>query len=192
MGMDAIELIYLVCFFLGLGFAIVSGLLSGVFSGGGEGHVDVGHGDAGADLGGHADTAVHFSPLSPVVLATFISTFGGAGYIFRNLLHWPAYAHLPLAGVSGFAVGGAVFLVFYKLFAVTQASSHARPLEMIGLEAQVTVPIPHDGLGEITYTVGGMRFTGSARTADGKELPAHALVKIQKQVGNAFVVQKAQ
>ncbi len=185
--MDGIELIYLVCFFLGLGFAIVSGLLSGVFSGGAEAHAD-----GGGAHGGHGDGAVHFSPLSPVTLATFISTFGGAGYIGRNLLHWPAYLHLPLAAVSGFGVAGLVFLVFYKLFSVTQASSGARAEEVLGLEAEVTVPIPHDGLGEVAYTVAGLRHTNSARTADGKELPARTMVKIVKQVGNTYIVQKSQ
>jgi membrane protein implicated in regulation of membrane protease activity len=200
MGMEIVEIVYLVCFFLGLGFAIISGLLSGVFSGGAEAHVDLG---AGGDVGGgagHGDAAhggsmdgtVHFSPMSPVVLAMFIATFGGAGIIFKKVLALPLAAHIPLALVSALGVAAAVFTIFYKVFAITQSSSEARSAEVIGMEAEVTVSIPNGGLGEIAYTIAGSRYTNPARTGDGKELPAHAMVKIVKLVGNTYVVQKAQ
>lgn len=199
MGMEVIEIVYLICFFLGLGFAIISGLLSGVFSGGAEAHLDVGGGDAGAG-GGHGDAAhggamdgtVHFSPMSPVVLAMFVATFGGAGIIYKKVLDLPLAAHIPLALVSALGVAAAVFYVFYKIFAVSQSSSEARSAEVIGMEAEVTVPIPHEGLGQIAYTIAGTRYTNPARTADGKELPAHAMVRILRLVGNTYIVQKAQ
>ncbi len=183
---------------MGLGFAILSGLLSGVFSGGAEAHVDVGgvhvdaggHGDAGH--GGSMDGTVHFSPLSPVVLAMFIATFGGSGIIFKKVLALPTAAHIPLALVSALGVAAAVFYLFYKIFAVSQSSSEAHVTEVVGMEAEVTVPIPNGGLGEVAYTVSGSRYTNPARTADGKELPAHAMVKVVKLVGNTYIVQKSQ
>jgi membrane protein implicated in regulation of membrane protease activity len=122
----------------------------------------------------------------------FIATLGGSGIIFKKLLGWPAYLHLPLSAISGVAVAGSVAYLFWKLLSGTQGSSQARAEEAIGLDAEVTVPIPHDGLGEITYTVAGLRYVNPARTADGKELPARAIVKIVKQVGNTYLVQKAQ
>ncbi len=197
MATDVLTIIYLVCFFLGLGFAVISGLLSGVFSGGAEGHIDAGgvhgagHGHGGAGHGG-PDGAVHFSPLSPVVLSMFIATFGGAGIVFKNVLEWPAVLHIPLAAIAAVAVAAVVFYLFWKLFSMTQSSSESRAAELVGLEAEVTVPIPHEGLGEIAYTVAGTRYTNPARTADGKELPAHSAVRIVKLVGNTYVVQKAQ
>jgi hypothetical protein len=45
-------------------------------------------------------------------------------------------------------------------------------------------------MGEIAYVVRGSRFTNPARTVDGKELPASVVVKIVKQVGNTYLVQK--
>jgi len=197
-GMEIVEIVYLVCFFLGLGFAIVSGLLSGVFSGGAEAHLDVGGGGEGggdAGAGGHGgslDGTVHFSPMSPVVLSMFIATFGGAGIVFKRILSLPLAAHVPLALASALGVAGAVFLLFYRVFAATQSSSEARAADVIGLEAEVTVPIPHGGLGEIAYTIGGTRYTNPARTADGKELPAHAPVRIVRFVGNTYIVQKSE
>jgi len=186
MELELIEFVYFACFFLGLGFAILSGLLSGVFTGGAEAHVDAG----GAD--GHVDGGLHFPILSPVTLAMFVATFGGSGLIFRNVFKMAAYAHIPLAAVAAVGVALAVAWVFYKIMGATQSSSLAAAEEALGAEAEVTVPIPHEGLGEIAYTLRGSRFTNPARTADGKELPARAIVKIVKLVGNTYIVQKTQ
>jgi len=59
------------------------------------------------------------------------------------------------------------------------------------MEAEVTVSIPNNGLGEIAYALRGARLTSSAQTADNKELPARTTVKIVKQVGNTYIVEKA-
>jgi membrane protein implicated in regulation of membrane protease activity len=193
MGMHGIELVYWVCFFLGFGFAVTSGLLAGVFSGGGHagvGHPDAGHGDSGGHSAGHGDGSVKFSPFSPVVLAMFIASFGGTGLVFMKLLRWPLAFHLPLSAISSLAIAAGVFAFFQKIFFVTQASSESIAGELVGHEAEVTVPIPHLGLGEIAYTVGETRYTNPAQTSDGKELPARTLVKIVKLSGTTYVVQK--
>jgi len=122
----------------------------------------------------------------------FIATFGGAGIIFKKVLGLHMAAHIPMALVAALGIAALVFYLFYKVFAVTQSSSEARASEVIGMEAEVTVPIPHEGLGEIAYTSAGSRYTNPARTADGKELPAHAMVRIVKLVGNTYIVQKSQ
>src|SRR6185369_4920662 len=197
MGTDPLEFIYLVCFFLGLGFAVLSALLAGVFGGHAGPHVDAGgvHVDLGASHtdGTHApvgDGQVHFSPLSPVSIALFVTTFGGISLLLKKF-GYPPLVQLPVGMLSGLIVGGAVSYAFFRIMQATQASSHARAGEEIGLEAEVTVPIPNDGLGEIAYVVRGTRFTNPARTLDGKELPAHVMVKIVKQAGNTYIVQKA-
>jgi hypothetical protein len=197
MGTDVLEFIYLVCFFLGLGFAVLSALLAGVFSGHVGPHMDAGgvHVDLGASHtdGTHAaatEGQVHFTPLSPVSIALFITTFGGIGVLLKKF-GFPPLVQLPVAAMSGIIVGGAVSYAFFRITLMTQASSHARAGEEIGIEAEITVPIPNDGLGEIAYVVRGTRFTHPARTVDGKELPARVIVKIVRQAGNTYIVQKA-
>ena len=192
--MTWMETVYLICFFVGLGFAILSGLLAGVFTGGADmggevGGPDADIGDAGVNIG---DGSVHFSPLSPVTIAMFIATFGGSGYIFSKVLGWPLLFNLPAATVSGFLLAAIVFYLFYKLFQATQASSQPRVDEVVGKEAQITVPIPNHGVGQIAYSIGGMRYSNSAQTADGKELPVNMIVKVVKRVGNTFIVEKSQ
>jgi membrane protein implicated in regulation of membrane protease activity len=197
MGTDVLEFIYLVCFFLGLGFAVLSALLSGLFSGDAGAHMG-GHMDSGGlhghghDAGAHSDDGtVHYSPLSPVTIAMFISTFGGTGILYKRYFDPQIWIHVPMAAVSALIVAGIVSWIFYRIMLATQSTSQPRAEEAIGMEAEVTVSIPHQGLGEIAYTLRGTRLTSSAKTADNKELPARAMVKIVKQVGNTYIVEKA-
>lgn len=186
--MDWIEIVYLICFFLGLGYAIIQGLLSGVFDGGHDAAPDgAGHFDAS----GHADASggAHFSPLSPVVLSMFVASFGGTGLILKKI-GLPMYGHIPLAGVSGLVIAAIVFYVFWKLFTVTQASSEAKMDDIIGIEAEVITPIPPNGMGEIAYTAKQQRFNGAARAVDNREIPARAVVRIVKVVSNTFFVER--
>jgi len=191
MGHDVLEFIYLVCFFLGLGFALLSGLLAGLFTGHVGAHMDTG---GGHDAGGHFHTdegSVHYSPLSPVTIAMFVSTFGGTGILFKRFVNPNYWVHGPMAIVAALVVAFIVSWIFYRIMVATQSTSQPRSEEAIGLEAEITVPIPHQGLGEIAYTLRGSRLTSPAKTADNKELPARAVVKIVKQVGNTYIVEKA-
>lgn len=191
--MEVIDYIYLVAFFLGVGFAVISGLLSGVFSGGAEvgGDVDIA-GDAvhagGADVA-HGDS-VPFAPVSPVTIALFIASFGGVGYILKKWAALPIWLHLPAAIVSGVVFAGLTFWLFAMIFRSTQASSHATQEEAIGIEAEVVTAIPADGVGEIAYTARGSRLTAPARTVSGKPMAAREIAKIVKVVGTTFIVDK--
>lgn len=189
LGTDTLEFVYLVCLCLGFGFALLSGLLGGVFSGGAEAHVDMGgvHADG---IGSAHDGPLHFPLLSPVTIAMFIATFGGIGFLLKRMTNIPPAVQVPIAGVSGILVGVGVSWFFYKLMSSMESTSHIREDEAVGGEAEVTVPIPSDGLGEITYTVSGSRQNYPARTVDGKALPAHAAVKVVKLVGSTYHVQK--
>jgi hypothetical protein len=186
--MSTIEFIYIVCLFLGLGFAVLSGLLAGVFSGGAEAHVDVGGGHV--DLGHGMEGAVHFPILSPVTISMFVATFGGCGLLFMKYFHWPAAIHVTASIVAAGAVAFATAWLLYVIFKATSAGAPPDAAEAVGLDAEVTVAIPHGGLGEIAFTVRGSRLTSPARTEDGKELPASSAVKIVKQVGTTYLVRK--
>ena len=135
MGMEAIEFVYYVCFFLGFGFAVLSALLSGVFSGGAEAHVDVSHAHGG-------DGPVHFPILSPVTLAMFVATFGGAGIVFKKFLHLPMAAHIPLAAIAAVVVALLVAWLFYKLFSMTSRRARAKPPRWSGWKRKSRCPSP--------------------------------------------------
>ena len=184
--MEVVEIIYLVCFFLGLGFAVLTGLLSGVF-GGFDAGLDIGGGDAGMDAGG-ADGG-HFSPFNPIVIAMFLASFGGAGIISKNYLELSLGPQLGIASVAGFGIGGAVFWMLIKFFRIAQASSEVKLHDVIGKDAEVTISIPPDGVGQIAYISGG-RYTSAATSVDNSDIPQGSQVKIRKIVGTTFYVER--
>src|SRR5438093_457154 len=115
--MELVDVFYWTSFLLGLGFAAVSALVSGVFSGGADAHVGAGH-----DVHATAGDSVHFPLLSPVTLAMFVSSFGGSGLIYKHALQLDPIAHVALAAVTAVVVALAVAWLFYKIFSVTQGS----------------------------------------------------------------------
>lgn len=174
--------VYIFCFFLGVCFTAGSFFL--VAGGGGEGHGD-GHGDvggkdiagkefggkdaAGHDSGGHPDYPI-FSPLN---IALALTTFGGAGTVM-NVMGMPTYKSFPVSAVLGLATWAVVFFFFFKIFRVTQGSSEAVASQLVGKDAAVSVAIPENGLGEVSYVARGARYNAPARAEDNKPMAAGA------------------
>jgi len=201
--MDWALVAYWVCFLTGLAWAVLAAILGGVFGfghggdiggiHGGDFHHDFGTGhDAG---GGHGEAdftpapeAPAISPLSPAVLATFTTTFGAVGVITTVMLHFRLWMSLPLAAAAGVGLAAVVFVVLYRIFESVQASSEATVAGAIGLEAEVTVAIPAEGIGEVAYVSRGGRFSAPARSEEGGEIPRHASVRISKVVGSTYYV----
>jgi membrane protein implicated in regulation of membrane protease activity len=210
---------YLVCFLVGLAYAVIAGLLSGLlgFGHGAEGGVEGGM-DSGIDGGIHAGDMgdasfdhdfsaggaeghgggfasgesggeVALSPWSPMTIAAFVTCFGGVGVILTKM-GLPIWFSLPPAAVSGFIVAGGVFLFLVKVFLAVQGSSEASVAGLAGCEAEVITPIPAEGLGEIAYVARGSRFTGPARSESGQPISRHAVVRVVKVVGSTFHVRK--
>jgi membrane protein implicated in regulation of membrane protease activity len=195
---------YWICFAVGSGYATVTAILGGFFGlahhagdfGGGIGHADMGHDYGGGhDASGHGDAFATggdmepvIAPLSPATISVFLTTFGGVGIILTSLFHLGLLVTLPASTLAGLAVAGGVFVLFYHLFTKVQASSETRMAEVIGLSAEVTVPIPGKGIGEIAYVCRGARLVSPARSDDGSELARHTAVQIVRQVGNTLYV----
>jgi len=201
---------YWICFLLGLGYAVIAALMSGLlgFGHGAEGGIE-GGADAGGDVGGgfehdfSADGAaghgeglatgdsgeVALSPWSPMTLAVFITCFGGVGVILIKM-GIPVWFTLPPAALSGVVIAGLVFLFLLKVFMAVQGSSEASVAAVIGTEAEVITPVPDEGLGEIAYVARGSRYTAPARSETGEPIPRHAAVRIVKVVGSTFHVRK--
>ena len=183
------DTVYLICFGVGLVFAVVSAFFADVFGGHDvPGHVADSHGE-----GGFASSEMPgFSPLSPTTLAAFITGFGGFGLVFDR---WPATSHpavsATLATIAGLGVAVLVFLLFRKIFSATQSSSEGRVAALVGMEATIITPIPQDGVGEIAYVQGGSRYTAPARAEDGFAIINGASVKITRIVGAQFYVREA-
>lgn len=119
--------------------------------------------DGGMDTPGAAGLP-RYSLFNPLAFLALLGGFGAAGLIARGLgaAAWLAFA-LALAG--GTLVSIAVFYVFRSVVLAAQGSE-APPFDAaIGKLGTITVAIPNNGLGVVTYVIGGQRLTLPARHA---------------------------
>jgi len=181
------KMIYLICLGTGLVFTLLSAFM-GHFFGGGHGHVDGsgGHAEAGAD----SSDMPGVSAMSPTILASFVTAFGGLGVIFSQVpsLRTP-WISAPLALVGGAAIASGVLFTLRQLFMHTQSSSESQVGALKGTEATVISPLPAQGVGEIAYVQGGTRYTAPAREEAGRPVAVGASVRITRVVGSQFYVE---
>jgi len=181
--------IYTLCLVVGLLF-VVSSAIFGHFMGGHDGA------DAGVGTGGHAEAGFDHSGIpgisffSPLVLACFITAFGGFGIVFSGFKPtqnvWVS-APLSIGGALCFAF--LVLLLFNAVFSRAQSSSESQVATLVGQAASIVTPIPANGVGEIAYVQGGSRYTAPARTEAGTPIAAGKPVRITRIVGSQFYVE---
>jgi len=172
----SVGVIYFLCFAVGLGYAIFVGLAGHLF--GGDGH-DV-HMDVGTDL--------PLSPLSPTVIATFLTGFGGGGLLANTYFELSLGKGVLVAIVTGVGLSGGTFGVLTLLFRSTQAGSEFSLGDMVGEVVEIITPIPENGTGEVALVAKGTRVNHPARSVDGKAIPRNSPVEIVRVVGNVYYV----
>jgi membrane-bound ClpP family serine protease len=181
-------LFYAVCLIAGLLFTLISAVAGHVFHGG-DGHSLGSGGHAEAGLDGHGTPGLSF--FSPVVLASFVTAFGGFGVLFSDI---PATANVwasaPLSMAGACIVAFGVLTVFNAIFSKAQGSSEARVGSAIGQVASLLSPIPKDGMGEIAYVQGSTRYTAPARSEHGEPIAGGEAVRITRVVGTQYFVER--
>jgi membrane protein implicated in regulation of membrane protease activity len=203
--MDSLNCVYLALFFVGVGYAVFLVLTGGLSD------IDMPDVDvdiSGVDLPGDVDIPgadihiggaegagigidapdVSVSPLSPITIATFVTTFGGVGVLCTQLFACSAGISLIVSTVSGLAVGGLMYLFYSQFLVRSQGSSQIRSSELIGLQAEVTVPIGESSPGKVDYQTKTGRMSSMARSADGSPIPRGHFVRIVRMVGHQALV----
>lgn len=166
------ETVMIVLFALGAGYAILS-----LFIG---------------DLLGFDLHAGDLPLLSPTVIATFLTVFGGIGYLLMNQTSWSAIIIIGIALIAALGVSTAVlFLVVIPLHAAQKGIAKSAK-SMIGQQAEVVTPISPQRLGEIVYLQGGSRHSAPAKSPDDALIEAGATVRIVDESAGIFVVKAVQ
>jgi membrane protein implicated in regulation of membrane protease activity len=180
-------IIYAACLALGLCFTIISAI---------AGHFFGGHDGAGVGTGGHADAGYDHSGVpgisifSPTVLACFVTAFGACGLILTHIeATKTVWISAPISAIAGVAMALLAFLLFNFMFKHTESSSESCVASLVGQAASIITPIPQDGVGEIAYVQGGLRYTAPARTEDGTPVPAGKPVRISRIAGTQYYVE---
>ena len=204
-GLTTLNCVYFALFFVGLGYAIfiaVTGGLSDIDMPNVDvdipqidlpGDVDIPGADihiGGADVaaGGLDAPDVTVSPLSPITIATFITVFGGVGVITTQLFNVSPGWSLVISLVSGLASGGLMYLFYSQFLIRSQGSSEVSRGELVGLQAEVTVPIGEGTTGQVSYLTKSGRMSSMARSTDGRPIRRGQIVTIVRTVGPQVLV----
>ncbi|MBN1137085.1 MAG: NfeD family protein [Anaerolineae bacterium] len=204
-SVNTLNCVYFGLFLLGVGYAIFI-LISGGLSDIDMPNVDVDipqinlPGDVdipGADihLGGPEVAAggldmpdVSVSPLSPITIASFVTAFGGIGVITSQFFKIDPRWSLVWATGGALVLSGLMFLFYSQFLIRSQGSSEVRASELIGLPAEVSVPIGEGVTGQVAYATKAGRMLSMAKAVDGREIPRGQLVKIVRVVGPIVLV----
>lgn len=200
LGFDWIGTGYLIAFFIGIVFSAVTVFLGGLleFGHGGidaavGGSFDVSHDFAGGEghgggFGSDPGHSLGVSPYSPMMVALFLTCFGGIGYLLHKLAHASIQVSLPISAVSGFVIAFGIFSGFAHLARSIQASSEPARVRLHGVQAEVITPIPAGGVGQIAYIASGARFNAPAQSEDGAAVAANEIVRIVRYIGGTAIV----
>ena len=140
--------------------------------------------DADAD----ADTGVDFGNISTFALAVFGATFGLVGLITLLWLEMDTLPSILVSTVSGIVVGGLAQGLFLYVLSPSKSSHYSLEKDAVGREVQVTISIPEDGQGQISYNNVSGRVRLGARSASGEPIANGEFVVIEKIIGRAALV----
>lgn len=160
------ETLYLVCFILGVAFSVGSVI-------GGSAHLHLPHGwwhHGGIGHGSGAGHGARVSLVNPLTVTSFLTWFGGTGYLLTHYTQLWAWMTLVLTLLSGIA--GTLVLSRY----VAWLLRHEHPLEpaagrRVGTLGRLTSGIRPGGMGEMVFVQDGARRVCAARSDDGVDIP---------------------
>ena len=134
--------------------------------------------------------SVGVSPLSPITIASFVTSFGGLGLMGTQLLSISEPSSLFLAGVGAAAIAGGMFLFYSRVLVAGQGSSAVQLGNVGGKKAEIITPVPKNGLGQVALVTRGTRTTWAARSVDGEPIPRGAVVTIKAVTGSTAIVSR--
>lgn len=159
-------------------------------------------GDLNFDMDGQADVpagdlhlinaegAQEATGVSMLAIASFVSSFGGFGLIAVTLLGAGTVLSFIIALFGGLVIGVAAQVFFLYILSPT-ISSEVRQMRLIGQVAEITTPIPAEGVGQIAFVAEGSRVTYSARAVDETAaIERGTPVRIERIVGGMAYVSR--
>jgi membrane-bound ClpP family serine protease len=91
---------------------------------------------------------------------------------------------------AGLGLAAAAYVVLQVLFSCTEVGVERGLEELIGEIAEITTPIPAQGLGEVVYVSRGQRDLAAARSISEEPVPRGSLVRIEDVAGTILHVRR--
>ena len=127
--------------------------------------------------------------LSPMTVAGFLIGFGGGGLVGRSF-HMGSILSILIGTVGGLGMWSGAYYIITKVFLDAEVSSESKQEDMIGIQAQVTVPIDGKHPGMISYVSSGTRQSLRAITEDDELIPTGSVVRIRRIDNNTASVMR--
>lgn len=128
------------------------------------------------------------SPLKPIIIVSFITTFGGIGMLGYHWAWGPIKTFLA-ALLSGILIAAILYKgVIVPLYRVEAGSLAVKRENLIGSKAEVINAIVENGCGKISYIANQNKYTGTAKSITGLRIDQNRQVKIVKIEENIFYV----
>ncbi|MCL2171125.1 MAG: hypothetical protein FWB71_03135 [Defluviitaleaceae bacterium] len=165
-------ILFIICFVVGAGFVVLSMVFGELFS--------------ALESGVGAGTI----PFKPLLIAMFLTIFGGLGLIGRIIF----------PGADLFVAMGATFigifaaLIIYrgtiaKMIRWQNTNTHDKK-SLVGHAAKVVEAIAQGGYGKITYSINQKIVSGPAKSENGAAIERNAPVEIVGIEKSTYVVRK--
>ncbi|MDU4696724.1 MAG: protease [Paenibacillus sp.] len=156
------EALFWGCFVGGALFAVISALLGDLLGSWLDGVFDF----LSADF------------LKPIITASAITAFGGAGILLDRYTGLGKGGVLILAIVAAVLLSAVVYFAYVRPMENSENSTGFSEAELPGKVGEVTVPIPAQGFGEVMVKLVGGNTLHIASSWDRKEIPAGTVVVV--------------
>ena len=127
------------------------------------------------DLIGHA---LHLDALHPLSVVGGITVFGGAGVLFGTYSALEAAAVLAIAILIVAAASLLIFFLYVRPMRNTENSTGFSIQDLQGRIAEVTVPVPAKGFGEVLVKIGAGNTNQIAASFSGEAIQAGTRVVV--------------
>ncbi|WP_020615394.1 NfeD family protein [Paenibacillus daejeonensis] len=129
--------------------------------------------------------------LQPMTLVGGITAFGGAGLLLTRYTAIGAWAIVLIALLSAVMIGISVYFLYVKPMQNSENSTGFSFQELSGKIAEVLVPIPATGYGEVLVRVGSAGVTNQiAASHDGEPIPSGSKVVVVEVRDHTLYVSK--
>ncbi len=141
-------------------------------------------------IGAALDSFVPDIPgLDAITLVGGITVFGGTGLLLDHYTDLGTGTVLLLSLLSAIVAGAAVFFLYVRPMRDSENSTGYSEQDMTGMLAEVLVPIPASGYGEVMLRMGPAGVTGRiAASLDGEPIEAGAdVLVVEVRDGTLYV-----
>jgi len=120
----------------------------------------------------------HLPILQPTTLMGGLTVFGGAGIVMSRLSAWSALTIICLALLAAVIGTILIYYVYIKPMADAEVSLSYSIVELIGKQAEVSIPIPAEGYGEVIIRTAGGIVSHIASSFDRVAIAGEATVVV--------------